>query len=314
MDPITHALVGLATGSLSGGGGVLSNPLALGCLIGSVIPDADIIMQYWGDYVYLKHHRGASHSLLGMAAISVGVAFLIHLLFPGISYLSILLWTYIGCLTHVSLDIFNSYGAKLFWPFWDKKLGSGLMLSFDPFLIVIVTLVYLLRAVNPLYSIIGLFAFVVYILFRQFRKIRVRTLLTQWVDFPVKRLVLFPSMAGLFSWEFIAYGEEEIATGKCSMFAKKIKLRERMAQSESWVEELVMNTQLGRFFHEFTKEYHISFEEMENGKIRVTMTDLRYFVNNRYMHHGTIQFDKELNPEKELFHPYNMSRSAKVPA
>lgn len=180
MDPITHALVGLATGSLSGGGGVLSNPLALGCLIGSVIPDADIIMQYWGDYVYLKHHRGASHSLLGMAAISVGVAFLIHLLFPGISYLSILLWTYIGCLTHVSLDIFNSYGAKLFWPFWDKKLGSGLMLSFDPFLIVIVTLVYLLRAVNPLYSIIGLFAFVVYILFRQFRKIRVRTLLTQW--------------------------------------------------------------------------------------------------------------------------------------
>jgi inner membrane protein len=314
MDPITHALVGLATGSLSGGGGVLSNPLALGCLIGSVIPDADIIMQYWGDYVYLKHHRGASHSLLGMAAISVGVAFLIHLLFPGISYLSILLWTYIGCLTHVSLDIFNSYGAKLFWPFWDKKLGSGLMLSLDPFLIVIVTLVYLLRAVNPLYSIIGLFAFVVYILFRQFRKIRVRTLLTQWVDFPVKRLVLFPSMAGLFSWEFIAYGEEEIATGKCSMFAKKIKLRERMAQSESWVEELVMNTQLGRFFHEFTKEYHISFEEMENGKIRVTMTDLRYFVNNRYMHHGTIQFDKELNPEKELFHPYNMSRSAKVPA
>ncbi len=313
MDPITHALVGLATGSFSGGGSVLSNPLALGCLIGSVIPDADIIMQYWGDYAYLKHHRGASHSFLGMATISTVVSLLVQLLFPGSSFLSILLWTYIGCLTHVGLDIFNSYGAKLFWPFFDKKVGSGLMLSFDPFLIVIATLVYVLRAINPIYAILGLLVFSLYILFRQYRKMRVRTLLTQSIDFSVKRLVLFPSMVSLFSWEFIAYGEKEIATGKSSMFAKKIELRERMDQSESWVEDLVMNTHLGQFFHEFTKEYHISFKKLENGKIRVTMTDLRYYVNNRYMHHGTIQFDKELNLEQEMFHPYNMKRSAKVP-
>jgi inner membrane protein len=126
LDPISHALVGLAAGSFSGSGGVLSNPLALGCLVGSVLPDSDIIMQYWGDYAYLKNHRGASHSLVGMAALSTAASLLIHLLFPGSGFFSILLWMYIGCLTHVGLDIFNTYGAKLFWPFLDKKIGTGL--------------------------------------------------------------------------------------------------------------------------------------------------------------------------------------------
>ena len=49
-----------------------------------------------------------------------------------------------------------------------------------------------------------------------------------------------------------------------------------------------MDTELGRFFHEFTKEYHISFEKLENGRIKATMTDLRYYINNRYIHHATI--------------------------
>jgi len=313
LDPITHALVGMTVGSFSGGGSVLSNPMALGCLIGSVIPDGDIIMQYKGDYAYLKSHRGASHSLLGMAVLSAAAAFLIQMLFQGSGFWSIFLWTYIGCLTHVGLDVFNSYGAKLLWPIWNKKIGTGLMLSFDPFLIAATAAVYWLHAVNPLYTILSSGAFAVYLLFRLIQKVRIRSALVRTIEFPVYRLVLLPSMNGFFSWDFIAYGEEEIATGKCSMINSKTELRDRLTQSDDWMRDLVMDTELGRFFHEFTKEYHISFEKLENGRIKATMTDLRYYINNRYMHHATIHFDQELKPTEGLFHPYNMNRKAKVP-
>jgi inner membrane protein len=313
LDPISHALVGLAAGGFSGDGGVLSNPLALGCLIGSVMPDADIIMQYWGDYAYLKHHRGASHSLVGMAALSAAASLLIRLLFPGSSFLSIFLWTFIGCLTHVGLDIFNSYGAKLFWPFCNKKIGTGLMLSFDPILVMAATVVYWFGTANTLYTKLSVGVFAIYLLFRQYRKTSIRKAIKKIIDFPVDRLVLLPSMTSLLSWDFIAYGEQEIVTGKAGLLTKKIEIRERMNQSESWIKNLIMNTKVGRFFHEFTKEYHISFEELENGIIKATMTDLRYYINNRYMHHATVHFDQDLNPVEGLFHPYNMRRSAKVP-
>ena len=204
MDPISHALVGLAAGSFSGSGGVLSNPLALGCLVGSVLPDSDIIMQYWGDYAYLKNHRGASHSLVGMAALSTAASLLIHLLFPGSGFFSILLWMYIGCLTHVGLDIFNTYGAKLFWPFLDKKIGTGLMLSFDPFLVAAATVVYWFNTPTHLLQAWHA-AFAVYLLFRQYRKNAPkqyhknhRFTVVDWSA---------PSMTNIFSWDFFAYGE-----------------------------------------------------------------------------------------------------------
>ncbi len=313
MDPITHALVGLAAGGFSGDGGVLSNPLALGCLVGSVIPDSDIVMQYWGDYAYLKNHRGASHSLVGMAALSIAASFLICLLFPGNSFFGVFLWTYIGCLTHVGLDIFNSYGAKLFWPFCSKKIGTGLMLSFDPILVTAASIVHWFGTTNTLYAKLSIGAFALYLLVRQNSKLRIKKIIKKIIDFPIDRLVLLPSMTGLLSWDFIAYGEQEIVTGKSGMITKRIEIRERMHQSENWLKVLIMNTKIGTFFQEFTKEYHISFEELDNGIIKATLTDLRYYINNRYMHHATVHFDKDLNPVEGLFHPYNMRRSAKVP-
>lgn len=314
MDPISHGLVGLAAGSFSGESGVLTNPLALGCLIGSIIPDGDIIMQYWGDYAYLKNHRGASHSFAGMTAISLAVSLLINLIFKGSSFLIVFLWTYIGCLTHVGFDLLNSYGAKLLWPFSNKKYGSGLLLSFDPFLAVTSIIVYWFNSTNRIYIKFAIGAFAAYLLFRQWRKIQIRDSIVKKLGFTIDRIVLLPSMTGLFSWDFIVYTKREIVTGRSSMLGKKIIIRDRMQQSNSWIKEIVMNTDVGRFFSEFTKEYHISLDKLENGTIKATLTDLRYFVKNRYIHHATIYFDRNFNPVECLFQPYNIKRSSKLSA
>ena len=71
MDLLTHGVVGLALGSLTGASGIIDNPLAIGSIIGSIIPDGDIIYQLKGDYTYLKNHSGTSHSIIMGAIISL---------------------------------------------------------------------------------------------------------------------------------------------------------------------------------------------------------------------------------------------------
>ena len=51
------------------------------------------------------------------------------------------------------------------------------------------------------------------------------------------------------------------------MINSKTELRDRLTQSDDWMRDLVMDTEL-RFFHEFTKEYHISFEKLEMAELR----------------------------------------------
>lgn len=62
MDPVTHGVIGLAISAFSGDPVSLVNPVSLGCAIGAMSPDIDIIAKIKGDYVYLKHHRGLTHS------------------------------------------------------------------------------------------------------------------------------------------------------------------------------------------------------------------------------------------------------------
>jgi len=63
MDPITHGVVGLAMAAYTGEAISIASPYAMSSLLGAVIPDADIVMQFKGDYSYLKNHRGMSHSI-----------------------------------------------------------------------------------------------------------------------------------------------------------------------------------------------------------------------------------------------------------
>lgn len=312
MDPITHALVGLAAGSFSGSSNVLANPLALGCLIGSVIPDGDIVLQYWGDFVYLKNHRGVSHSIPVMAGLSAIAALLINAIFPGNAFWSIFLWTFIGCLTHIVLDVFNSFGAKVLWPFYDKKVGTGLLLVFDPLVVVIAALVYWFNKNNLLYTGLSIGIFILYLLFRQFSKIRIYNILVKEISVDVNRIVLLPSMSGLFNWDFIAYGDKVILTGKINAIGRKIEFRDKLEISEDWINELVMDTKIGQFFKDFSHECYISCEDRDD-LYYVTLTDLRYYMKDRYMHHGTVLFNKELELVECAFHPYHNERNSRMP-
>ncbi|MBC2724341.1 MAG: metal-dependent hydrolase, partial [Desulfosporosinus sp.] len=60
LDPITHGLIGIALSTLSGHSMQLYDPVFLGCTLGAMLPDLDIIAHVKGRLNYLLKHRGAS--------------------------------------------------------------------------------------------------------------------------------------------------------------------------------------------------------------------------------------------------------------
>src|SRR6056297_2806369 len=104
MDPITHALAGSVVASFSGNSLSLTDPLYLGAILGSVVPDLDIVYQLKGDVSYLKNHRGFSHSIPGLILLSTLISGILFFLFPNIVFSKLLFWTFAGACSHTLLD------------------------------------------------------------------------------------------------------------------------------------------------------------------------------------------------------------------
>jgi inner membrane protein len=211
------------------------------------------------------------------------------------------------------LDVFNSYGAKVLWPLYDKKIGTGLMLIFDPFLILCAGIVYWQNRIGGGIAWTGMAGFAGYLLVRQGLKAVTRRRLLRAIPIQgVCKVVLLPSMAGFFQWDFIIHGKRQIVTGCVDLLGRRAAVRDRLTKAEGRLQKKVMETALGRFFKEFAQEYHIACER-KDGQHHITITDLRYYIRNRYMHHASALFDQKMELIQCAFHPYHAGRNAQLP-
>src|SRR5579863_7123752 len=142
MDPLTHTVVSIAA---SRAGLNKFTRLATPMLIVSgVAADLDWLTVLIGPRAFLEGHRTVTHSLVGTAAIAVLVALLFtiagrkHASFP-IKFSSALAVCAIGAALHVLLDLTNSYGVKLFWPFNEKWYAWDSVAQFDVIIVAILT-------------------------------------------------------------------------------------------------------------------------------------------------------------------------------
>lgn len=313
MDLITHGVVGLALGSLSGGPDIINNPLAIGSLIGSVIPDGDIIYQLKGDYTYLKNHRGPSHSIVVGTIISLLISGILRGIFTDFSFWSIFAWTFGGYMLHIGLDIFNSYGANIFWPFNKRKIESGLLLIFDPALLICSGVIFLSRGENWLRIVASIAFFIFYLIFRWLLKRRVyNTLVKDFGREKDQEIVVMPSMLRLFKWDFILYQKKRIITGRVNILRNSIEVRDHLKRSHTELEDLVLSTRIGEFFKDFSPHFHIEWKK-DGQNHRAIITDLRYYVKGSYLHHAIALFDEELEPIYAAFQPYSKQREIKIP-
>ena len=143
MDNLTHSLVGLT--AAKAGLEKLSPGATTLCLLAANAPDADIIVLAFGDrWDFLQHHRGITHSIVGVIALAI----LLPLIFysvdrlwsrfrnrpPVVRLRGLMLASFIVSATHPLLDWTNNYGIRFLLP-WSQKWSYGdLVFIVDPYL------------------------------------------------------------------------------------------------------------------------------------------------------------------------------------
>jgi len=125
-------------------------------------PDLDVIGRFWGRTFGFEHHRGFTHSLLGVpldAIVVVGFVYLVWRLrgrktkYPDLPPRWGLLFFYacLAGLSHILLDFTNNYGVRPFWPFSEKWYSWDIVFIIEP---IMLGLLFLGLVVPALFSLI----------------------------------------------------------------------------------------------------------------------------------------------------------------
>jgi len=146
MDPFTHTLVGLTAAKA---GLEKLSPLATTvCVLAANSPDSDIVVGLTTDrWNYLHHHRGITHSIVGVIALAVIVPTLVWLVDRGWArfgkrraksrYRALLLASAIATATHPLMDWTNNYGVRPFLPWSGRWFYGDLVFIVDPFILLL---------------------------------------------------------------------------------------------------------------------------------------------------------------------------------
>lgn len=111
-------------------------------------PDLDVFWGFKGPVVGFAHHRGFTHSFVGLILVSAVVTGLMYLIWrlrgrktnlPDLPprWGLLFLFAYIAGLSHILLDYTNNYGVRPFWPFWEKWYSWDIIFIVEPALYVI---------------------------------------------------------------------------------------------------------------------------------------------------------------------------------
>ncbi|HSE14963.1 MAG TPA: metal-dependent hydrolase [Candidatus Deferrimicrobium sp.] len=133
MDTVTHGLTGwlVARALPDDGKGEHRATATAAVVLGSVLPDADNAASLLGSELYLRIHRGLSHSLLGISVSSLVVALLLARFGKWKDAKRLFLLALLGQLSHVVLDLLNAYGTQILQPFSDARLSLDLLFVVD---------------------------------------------------------------------------------------------------------------------------------------------------------------------------------------
>lgn len=143
MDNIAHSLVGVALADLTVGRRAnAQRPLFVGAgIIAANLPDIDLAYSRITapPIGYLLHHRGHTHTVVGVAALALVLVFAYRFL-PSVRHMrlsdQLRFWLLIAIAlaSHLLLDSLNSYGVHPFYPFDNSWYFGDSVFIFEPWL------------------------------------------------------------------------------------------------------------------------------------------------------------------------------------
>lgn len=142
MDSGTHLVVGFGLAGLAYVDPVIAShataatAVLIGTVVGSQAPDLDGLTRLRGNAVYIRNHRGKSHSLPALALWTVIIVMFLGLAFDNLPIGHVAFWVALAVCLHVFSDMFNTYGTQALRPITEKWISWNIINIFDPFIFV----------------------------------------------------------------------------------------------------------------------------------------------------------------------------------
>ena len=153
MDPLTHALASYTLKRAAFPRVPRSATIAM--LIAGTIADVDLLSKFAGPSVFLSFHRTYFHSLLAAALLSLVITLLFY--FPkraqtenSLSPSRLFLAALAAYILHLLMDLCQSAGVDLFWPFSPRRFALDWLPHLDLWLLGILLAGILLPSLSRL--------------------------------------------------------------------------------------------------------------------------------------------------------------------
>ncbi|HUJ95629.1 MAG TPA: metal-dependent hydrolase [Terriglobales bacterium] len=337
MEPITHFLTGACLGRAG-----LNRTTALATAtvtLAAEAPDLDVLGEIKGSAFGFAHHRGFTHSFLGLVLVSavvVGLMYGIWLLRgrktrdPNLPprWGLLFFYAYLAGLTHLLLDFTNGYGVRPFWPFSEKWFSWDIVFIADPILwgmlLAGLLLPFLFSLVNEeigarpsgpagrLAATLALLGMVAFWLVRDFEHRRAVHALEarQYEGFDPLRASAYPNWWSPFEWVGVVETQNFFASMLVNSATPEVDPQSRMQirykPEETPVTLAAKKSYLGRVYLDWAKYPIVEAQAIDSpqGGYRVSFQDLRFQYpgrNGRSVLTAYVELDRDLNVVKQGF-------------
>ncbi|WP_349409488.1 metal-dependent hydrolase [Pseudalkalibacillus sp. SCS-8] len=302
MDTGTHIVMGIALGGLATLDPVIAqDPITtqtvlIGTIIGSNAPDFDTVLKLRNNAVYIRNHRGITHSIPAVLLWPILIAGGLELFIPAAKMLHVWLWTFLAVFLHVFVDIFNAYGTQAVHPFSKKWVALGMINIFDPFIFTahIIGFILWYQGFHPGYTFLGIYLILIgYYIWRYIDKHQTIKLVKKEVPDATK-VIICPTIR--WSQKHVAVmspGQFHVIEVKGNSLTIHDVYDRKPVPNNPILNEAVKDDNLAAFLS-FSPVYRWEVEEAEEG-YEVRFIDLRYRSKGHYPFVAVVKLDDELN-------------------
>ena len=291
-------------------------------------PDLDVFSGFHGPVYGFAHHRGFTHSFLGLiltAAVVTGFMYLVWRLrgrktnIPDLPprWGLLFLFAYIAGVSHILLDYTNNYGVRPFWPFWERWYSWDIVFIVEPALyfiliggLVLPALVSRrqpaprgrIAAITALLCVAGLYL----VRDHEHRK-AVQAVESKFFDGAAPlRVSAYPYYWTIFRWYAVAetrnyFISSDVDSRSGELNPSELELTPKPAETAGTL--AAKKTYLGRVYLDWA-QYPLVTETAEGQDWEVRFRDLRFDyprLRGRNTLSGTVKLDRQLRVVEERF-------------
>jgi len=208
MDPLSHALLGAASGQTVSR---TRRPVAaLAGVLGALLPDADVLIGSNADpLLTLEYHRQFTHALVSAPVGALFAAGVLWVVLRRYAAFRELYWPALaGYVSALLLDACTSYGTQLLWPFTDERYAASIVAVVDPVvtLMLLIGVVLALRRASATPARVAIAAVVLYLGFGWLQRERAENFIEQAAasrGHDIRQHEVKPTLGNLLLWRSV---------------------------------------------------------------------------------------------------------------